>query len=450
VSGRKSLPSFPSIDREALRDHGDPKRIDRVWERIERNLVLEPKAASAETSNRWPFVSAALAAGFALGVGVSGWLWVDEGPKAPVVMHPAETESSVEVFAAGTAPRSYPLAGGGLITVEPGSIVDTVSRDGDHLTLRLVRGEATLSTAAGSTAARGAQVALLVGGAQVTPSGQMRIRHDGDTAYVQVLDGSAAVNAPDTGSGTREMVLGPDQEATVPVRVVTASVDPVRMAPRSPSEEPEEATSTATDETTDEAAVVAVAAMPEWEKACSDGDDKTAAKLFAESGGDPSAIDNAALMSCLALGRRALKDVSGAIAVNERLITEFEQSQPLRAMTAAYDLADLYKKLGQPDKAMLYRQKAHELSKGMLLTEQALCEKIQAEGLAGNGEQVRALGQQYVQQYPDGPCTEIVEKLLAAHALPEPAPVVEEDEDGEADDEAPTEPDPYEDAGDTE
>lgn len=445
----RSHSSFSGIDREALRDHGDDARIDRVWERLERNLALEPKSPVASGPSRWPLVSTALAAGFALGVGVAGWLWASDEPAAPVVMHPAETESTADVFAAGTDPRSYPLQGGGQITVEPGSIVDTVSQGDGRLILRLVRGEATLTTAATGHA----RVALLVGGAEVMPAGQMRVRHDGDTAYLQVLDGSASVNAPDTGQGARRMVLGPDQEATVPVRVVTASADPSRVMPRLPSEDGEEEVASASiDEEQDEpTAVVAVAPQPAWMKACAEGEDKAAAKLFADAGGDPTTVDNPALMSCLALGRRALKDVSGAIALNERLVQEFEQTDPMRARVAAHDLASLYKKLGKPQKATLYRQKAAQLYQGMLLFEQSLCEKIQAEGTAGNGDQVRALGEQYRQQFPNGSCTETVDKLLAAHALPEPPPVVEEDDDGEDEDDAEAdgadrhEPDPYED-----
>ncbi|HHH28336.1 MAG TPA: hypothetical protein ENK57_08330 [Polyangiaceae bacterium] len=248
------------------------------------------------------------------------------------------------------------------------------------------------------------------------------------------------------------MVLGPDQEATVPVRVVTASTDHARAVPRLPSEEGEDdVAAPSRDEDKDEpAAVVAVAPQPAWMKACAEGEDKAAAKLFAESGADPTTVNNPALMSCLALGRRALKDVSGAIALNERLVAEFEQTDPMRARVAAHDLASLYKKLGKPEKATLYRQKAAQLYQGMLLFEQSLCEKIQAEGTAGNGEQVRTLGQQYRQQFPNGSCTETVDRLLAAHALPDP-PVADDESDIEADDtaedsDAPAEPDPYEDA----
>jgi len=449
---KRTRNSLPGIDPSVLRDHGDPARVDRVWERLERNLTLEPKAPVAATPSRWPVVSTALAAGFALGVGVAGWLWTGGEPTAPVVMQPAETESTAEIFAAGTSPRSYPLEGGGQITVEPGSIVDTVSRNGGRLTLRLVRGEATLVTPRTGAASGSGRVALLVGGAEVMPAGQMRVRHDGDTAYVQVLDGSASVNAPDAEQGARKMVLGPDQEATVPVRVITASADPARAMPSLPSEEgEEEVASPSVDEETDERpAVVAVATKPEWVKACEEGDDERAAKLFSESGGDPNKVDNTALLSCLALDRLAKKDFKGAVALNERLVNEFEQSDPFRAKLAARELADLYRKLGQPEKAVLYAQKAHELSKGMLLTEDALCNKIQAEGAADNGEQVRALGEQYRQQFPNGPCTETVDRLLAAHALPEPPPADEAagDEAQEGDDgSAPhdDEPDPYED-----
>src|SRR5690606_3866089 len=87
----------------------------------------------------------------------------------------------------------YPLPGGGTITLEPGSIVDTISRDGRALTLRLVRGDATLASPPD-----GATVALMVGHAHVAPAAgaRMQVRRDGDHAVVEMYEGSAELTSP--------------------------------------------------------------------------------------------------------------------------------------------------------------------------------------------------------------------------------------------------------------
>jgi hypothetical protein len=437
VSRRDSIGSLPRIDPAALADHGDSERIDRVWDRLEPNIVFEPKSVEAKRARAWPMVSTAVAAGFAIGVAVSGWLWADRETAAPVVIEPAETQAPVDVYAAGTAPRTFELQGGGILTLEPGSIVDTVSRDGDRLTLRLVRGEATVS------AARSQHLALLVGHAEVMPAGQTRVRHDGDKAFLQVLNGSAAVNAPDAEPGAQSLLLGPAQEATVPVRVVTASLDP-HVAPATPADDAvPNATEPIPEESSDEPAAPAVVAEPAWIAACREGDDKRAAEIFAQEGSSLATIGDASLKLCVSAGQEMLGDPEGAVATLEAVIAAHEATDPDRAMFAASDLARLYAKLGKPDKAAHYQRKRAELSKGkLLLTERALCKKIEREAAADNGDVVLELGALYVSQFPNGPCTDTVNKLLAAHASEE----VDDDERDAPKDDAPKdgEPDPYE------
>ncbi|MCA9623411.1 MAG: hypothetical protein KC731_30530, partial [Myxococcales bacterium] len=332
MSQRDSNPQIV-IAPQSLRDHGTPERVDRIWERLERNLSLDEAPAPAATARRWPIVSLAAAASFALGVGVTAWAIGDRTPTS-VVMAPAETMSPTDVFAAGSAPRSYPLQGGGTLTLEPGTIVDTVERRGDTLTLRLIRGEATVSTATTSS-----QIALLVGGAELHPAGQMRVRHDGDTAYLRVLDGSASVRAPDAERGEQSLVLGPDQEATVPVRVVTASVaHQDQMVAQHDAEALRSSPDASAVPLLEEGPPLAIAVSDgdahkaAWIAACRVGDDLKAAELAAQEGADAlAAVDDPALLLCLSSGQELLKNTAGAVALAERVVTEYEQRDPRRA-----------------------------------------------------------------------------------------------------------------------
>jgi hypothetical protein len=71
---RKPTASLPDIDVDMLRNHGDEERIDRVWERLERNLVVAPAPSVAPRARRWPLLAAGIAAGFLGGALSAGWL----------------------------------------------------------------------------------------------------------------------------------------------------------------------------------------------------------------------------------------------------------------------------------------------------------------------------------------------------------------------------------------
>ena len=95
----------PRIDRDVLRNHDDPERIDRGWERLDGELNASAPPHVARTTlwgrgrpgtagpssggRRWALVAVAAAAGFAVGVGVSGDL-SDKADHQPPVVMPAD------------------------------------------------------------------------------------------------------------------------------------------------------------------------------------------------------------------------------------------------------------------------------------------------------------------------------------------------------------------------
>ncbi|MBW2524736.1 MAG: FecR domain-containing protein, partial [Deltaproteobacteria bacterium] len=204
----RTTPSKPTfaIPREHLRDHGDPERIERGWSRLEAQLPLITGGRRGRTrhADRWLWLSAAAVLGFVLGVGADRWLAPDSSaPTARrAALTPADDQGPQQVFAAGETRRRYPLPGGGFLSLAPGTIVDTVTRDGRGLTLRLVRGEASMSTQTDAGQGRSTPLSMMVGDAQVyTSSGNVRVRKSGETAELEVLHGSARIASPDLDLG---------------------------------------------------------------------------------------------------------------------------------------------------------------------------------------------------------------------------------------------------------
>lgn len=438
----------------ALRDHATPERLDRVWSRLERDIAREDDVhvpttlrKGARPRGRWGRPSLALAAGFALGVGVAGWLWRG-GPERPLVMQPAPVQNDgPRVLAAGTAPQTYPLPGGGVITLEPGSIVDRIEGPGQGLQLRLVRGEATVSTRRDG---RHEQVSLLVGQAQVvTAAGSMRIRHDGDTAFLQVIDGSAAVRTPH--GDQKDLLLGPDDEVRVPVRVITAQTD----QPLTPQRKPGEPAPTSDDggseddpPTDGDEPSTAPAVVPAWVTACNEYDYAAAVKLFAEDGGDLATVSDPAHLMCLGDGHMARKDGQQAAATYERVVNG--TGNDTQKALAAHELVRIYQGLGEPDKVAHYRELHRKLSKGRVFSAEALCQKIESEAAAGHAETVRQLAERYRSQFPNGACTQTIRQLLEQLAAAEKEAAAKDGADEPGAEAGAPPADPYDEIGDDE
>ncbi len=442
-SSEASARGVVRVEANALREHGQRERVDRVWERLEPKLTLGRKRAHGVP--RWPLVAAAVAAGFALGLGSAPWLGGHEDAVDPVVMAPANVPRASDVFAAGTTARSYPLPGGGTITLDPGSIVDTVSRDGDRLTLRLVRGNATVA------AALVGSVDLMVGSAQVRPTrgARVQVHREGDHALLEVWEGSAEVVAPNEADELVTSHLGAGDVRRMRVHHTTASVPnvlPLRpMRPRALHDD-----DTPYDGTPED---VTPAVTPLWEIACKEEkDDERTVQLLQQDPGAAASITDPAVLACVARGHQLLGNQTAAVSTYEKLL---DQPDKLRALQAAMKLQRIYEKRRDAAKseeekqafaaqAQAYAQKRRQLSLAALSEGQdleaferaeALCNRIQAEAGVSNWKAVTSLSAQYKGAYPNGPCTATIEGILAK------TPVAA---DAGGADEAPEDDSPYE------
>lgn len=445
------------IEAAALREHGDKPRVDRVWERLEPKLTLGRKPRAR--AGRWPLVAAAVplltavAAGFAMGITASGWLGGGDDGGAPVVMGPAGVERTPDIFAAGTTARSYPLPGGGTLTLQPGSIVDTVSRDGDALTLRLVRGDATFATAnLGS-------IEMMVGGAHVSTAAgaRMSVRRDGDHAFLEVFEGSARVTAPNADDEMVASRLGPNDVRRVRVNVTTAAL-PIEQR-RSPSVPRVAHDDDDPDAVFEDAPAPLV--PPAWEIACKvENDDAKTVQLLGQDLGAAASITDPAVLACVARGHLMAGSQDAAIASYEKLMSQPDTTRAMRAAEAVQRIYEKRRDAAKTEaerqlfaaKAQSFREQKHKLSLAALASGQkievferaeALCNRIRAEAGISNWNAVTSLSAQYKGAYPNGPCTATIDGILAKQpALEPPAP-----NDGPADAGTPDDG-PYADDGD--
>ncbi|MBI4701918.1 MAG: hypothetical protein HY744_12335 [Deltaproteobacteria bacterium] len=407
---------MPIIVPEDLRDHGDEARVARVWARLEPSLAAAgPHRGAGRRAAGWPVLCAAAAA-LVLGVGIGRWSAprAEGSGGASLLAEPEPGPGAV--FAAGTQEMSYALPGGGILTVAPGSIVDAVGSGGDGLVLRLVRGEVSLSTASAGGERRATRLALLVGQARVsTAAGSVRVRLDGDAALFRVTDGSAELSVPDAELGVRHGVLGANEQLTVPVALRASRLEP---SPHSPDRPPPLAHRAAPP-------VPLVEQAGDWRGRCQAFDYAGAQQILKGQpgglAGAAAAAGNAGDLMCIADAARARGgDAAAAMQALGRVVTEFPDSQ--LAFLAAQSLAQMHAKAGRADEELRYLRRYWDLSPTGDSAQDALCTLIAAEDRAGNANEVQRLAQQYRAQYPDGPCLEQIDRLLAEIAAKAPAP----------------------------
>jgi ferric-dicitrate binding protein FerR (iron transport regulator) len=424
----------PRVEAASLRDHGGRERVERVWERLEPKLSLHGQQGTSRRRrplDRYSVASLAAVAGFALGIGVAGWVWQRDRPNESVVVRPAGVEPVLGLFATGGTGQSYALPGGdGSVQLRPDTTVETIGRDDGLITLRLRRGDAIFTAPAGVGAVR-----VIIGDARITSrqGGQFQVRRDGDYAYLQVISGSAEVTPPDE----QPSVLAANRTALVPIhsRVTTktpAPYDPVDAPPRHASrQEPH-------DEETSDSPTEVAPPPPEaaWVTACKrDHDDQRTVQLLAEQPGAIDQITDPQLLGCIAVGYESLGNQDAAAAALEKRVQH--DPDKYSALAAAKKLVRIYEKRKNAATNDADRQKwaarvaqlknkERELSLAALAqsrdggesleafeSESGLCSRINSEASLGNTAHVINLAALYKSAYPDGPCTAAIDAILA-------------------------------------
>ncbi len=401
---RRSVPKFAPND---LRDHAEPERIDRIWNRLEQNLGGLKDAPQRKSSGAWVTLLAATLSAFGIGIGVGKVLWKESAAPLPQAVASPDTATFVDVLAAGSQERTLPLPGGGHITLSPETTVELERAANGSLTLRLVRGEAEVDTA---SLAKSPELAIVAGEASLSPSGpsHVRVRRNQDDLDVTVNNGSARLSSP---AGSRELVRG-DRVQSVPLRTDVATaptgalkprlVLPMIRRPNEPAIAPE----------TPEAAVVSA---NDWRGRLRENDYAGALDLLQKQ---PGGLNGAIAASKSATELMTISDIArkggqqaAAISALTRVVDSFP-SDP-NAQVAAFVLGQMYEKAGQTALAQTFYDKARSLSPEGALAEDALCKKIQAEHRAAHKDEAVRLGNEYLNKYPNGPCKEIVLGILS-------------------------------------
>ena len=402
---RRTMPSIRPVD---LRDHADPERVDRIWERLDQELA---GAAPRRRTGTAVLLLAATLGAFAGGV-IVGRSALRAPQTAPVAALPSAEGASVEVFAAGTRGRSFPLPGGDRITLSPGATVEVVRTDAEALTLRLVQGAADVDTNHG-VADRA--VSIVAGDARLaTQAGSvLSVRRDDEHLDVTVSSGVVSITSPE-GS---QRLAGGEHAAAVPLHGVVASAPsprnalPTRRRPL-PSSAP------APD------AGAAIASAPDWRQRWQEGGDYSEAfKLLKQQpGGAEGAIASAKsaeeLMAIRDLARYPGGDNGVAISALIRVVNDFP-GRP-EAPIAARELGALFERAGEPEKAAAYRERAQSLSPKGFWGDDA-CNHIRAELKKGRTDEGSRAAQEYLSKFPDGQCKDDAERLVRGDTVAEPA-----------------------------
>ncbi|MDC0748341.1 FecR domain-containing protein [Polyangium mundeleinium] len=403
----------PPLRPQDLRDHADPARIERVWERLEHDLPGRREPERSRMTGTLIAVAAAAVAAFCAGLYVGTGTSREGGP-TEVRAISAENNASPSVLAAGTRQASYPLPGGGTLTLSPGATVEVERGEGEAVTLRLLRGEASVDTAG---APKAAEIALVAEGAALfaRAGSVVFVRRNEADIDVRVASGSARVSWP---AGSRELSGGDGLEAVPMIALAEAPHDD----PTNPDPRPRRAIAPMPRDMSSrtlalplrpETPAVAIAA-PDWRAKYNAGELAQALELLRQQpGGIEGAIASsrsaAELVVIGDIARAKGGDPSAALLALTRVVEGFPNDP--YAEIAAFTLGGMYEKMGQADQAQKYFERARSL-KGVL-AEDALCKQIRAEHRAGRKDEAARMGTEYSNKYPDGRCKEDVERILS-------------------------------------
>jgi ferric-dicitrate binding protein FerR (iron transport regulator) len=414
--------SFPRIDPASLRDHADEATVERVWDRIEHDLHsrvdrwgpngFEAPSGRARRS-MLAYVAIAIAASFAAfggGLLLGKATWDHKLPVETPVAAAVIEKSTVEVLAAGSQSRTFPLQGGGQITLLPGGTVE-VERAGTTLTVALLQGEAVVTTAT----SKGAVVTAGEARLNTQAGSQVTVTRNQDDVDVQVSSGKVSVTSPL--GATRE--LGEHDRVQVPIRAAVSSAPINNAAPR-------HAPAMIAARRPPGPRPIAVKTGPEWLIRHDANDDEGALAILRKQGVSQS-IDTAhgaaELMAIAEIMSGKGRDQAAEVHAWERLLQGFPNDQ--RASLAANRLAAIYEARGETARAKEYRDKVQPLAQNATTGADSLvCNLIRQEA---DKSKAAVLAKLYLDKYPDGECRDDCERLAqgtapAPSADPSPGP----------------------------
>jgi hypothetical protein len=389
---RRSVPSIQPTD---LRDVASEERVERIWGRLEQDLVTLRARPAGRPSRAAVWAVAATFAAFGVGLFAGRVVWRDRAAStSPVVA--TNDRATVDVFAAGSQQRTYSLPGGGSITLEPGSMVEVERAGGSDVRLRLLSGEASLDTAQAPD--RG--LAIVSGDATVatSPGSTVRVAQRADKLHVNVMGGSAEVSSP---AGKRSLAKGQADE--VPMRAASSVSNPsaVRVV-----------TAHGARHVRHDGSQAAVAVAPNWH------DLHVALKyeeafeaLKQQPGGVNGAIKSAKsadeLYAIADVLRYNHHDNAAGITALRRITDEFGATKygPIAAKT----LTTIYEASGNTELASKYREQA---ARNGVFGEDAFCDQMRLEREAGNKIEASKRATEYLGKYPNGRCKDDAKRIL--------------------------------------
>jgi ferric-dicitrate binding protein FerR (iron transport regulator) len=402
--------SFPRIDPAALRDHADEARVERVWDRVEHDLTSRLAGAlpAGPHGRRWRsslglVALAATLSAFGAGLLLGKATWGQRTAEAPIVT-PIIEKSLIEVLAAGTELRAFPLQGGGTLTLSPGATVE-VERAGTTVTLSLLQGAASIQSTGGP-------LAIVAGEARInTRAGSvLSVTRNAEDLDVSVTDGSVSVSSP---AGSRQLGRNERAEA-VPLHAAVS----IARADAKPSLN--RASRTRGSALGSRQMVAKASNVPEWFNHYP-GDYALALSLLHRQDvgvAIETAHDAAELMAIAEL----MSGKSEEIHALERLVRAFPSDQ--RSSPAAERLARIYEARGETLRAKGYHDQVQILAQNATTGSDSLsCDLIRRET---DKTKAALSAKEYLAKYPDGECREEFERLVQGNApAPAPAPSVD-------------------------
>ncbi len=443
--------SVPNIDPNDLRDHASAERIERVWSRVESDLKSQglmpaPDAltdgldsnvrGSAGPNGVWgaasrkplwdrkplgqgrkPAVWAVLAAAAVFGGGILVGRVALRGPGDKSVPVGSTLDASVDVFAAGSQSRSFRLPNGGAILLEPESTVEVAEVADNGMTLRLLRGSASID----NTRAAGGSVAIVAGEARLTASagGVMAVRRNERDMDVIVSAGTIDLDAP----GVHQRLSNGDRLHAVPISTPTAVLDPASRREVDGPLQPTRGLRVAHEGHAERApgeVVPEAISQASWYSKYRIGDDETALKLLEQSGDIKSVILNAQSGAELA----ALSDLNGKrtdlwLLAARRAVDEFPHDPKVVGLPMS--LGNYYSQQGcTPAARCAELANKYFALAGSLFADDVECRGLRSADPSSAETAEKARG--YLAKYPNGSCRADAELLTGEGEAPKGEP----------------------------